>query len=438
MQTDKVTLQDLSILNRDEDLSVFHCLNFTSTNRGENYLHYILSKPLSTIADIQDTQLTIQELLLLLPKWQNIITNGTLMVVEKFFETAFNHYPQPANKINSFFYKLTNHADFSLSKYSLIHCIYFIKGMKQIQELLNNSKSKKNIFWVDKLSFILNKPIVQEIIEIENEKAINDTSVLKYAYFFKHDFKFNIQELFVIFEQLDAYLSLAKACKKYQLNFPTIINTDYPFIEAEDLFHILLPKPTGYNISLNDKHNFLFLTGANMAGKSTFIKAIGISVYLAQIGMGVPAKSMKLSLFDGLLSNIQVADNIAKGESYFYNEVQRIKSTIEKITNGKKWLILIDELFKGTNVQDAMKCSSIVIEGLHKSINAIFILSTHLYEIADELKKHNNILFKYFETISNNEQLIFNYQLKEGVSNDRLGYLILKREGVLDLLEKLK
>jgi len=62
----------------------------------------------------------------------------------------------------------------------------------------------------------------------------------------------------------------------------------------------------------------------------------------------------------------------------------------------EKWLVLIDELFKGTNVQDAMKCSSAVIKGLIKIRNSIFILSTHLYEIADDLKTHSNISFKYF------------------------------------------
>ena len=83
-------------------------------------------------------------------------------------------------------------------------------------------------------------------------------------------------------------------------------------------------------------------------------------LFLAHLGMGVPANKMKLTLFDGLLSNINVVDNIAKGESYFFNEVQRIrKHTPEKINDEKKWLVLIDELFKGTNVQDAMKCSSV-------------------------------------------------------------------------------
>ncbi|MBA3673545.1 MAG: DNA mismatch repair protein MutS, partial [Chitinophagaceae bacterium] len=155
------------------------------------------------------------------------------------------------------------------------------------------------------------------------------------------------------------------------------------------------------------------------------------------IGMGVPAKAMQLTLFDGLLSNINVVDNIAKGESYFYNEVQRIKDTILKINDGRKWLILIDELFKGTNVQDAMKCSTVVIEGLIKVKQSLFILSTHLYEIGEALKGHKNICFKYFETTVDDEQLKFSYQLKEGISNDRLGYLILKREKVIELLERL-
>ena len=174
-----------------------------------------------------------------------------------------------------------------------------------------------------------------------------------------------------------------------------------------------------------------------MGGKSTFIKAVGVSVYLAHTGMGVPAKQMQLSLFDGLLSNINVVDNIMQGESYFFNEVQRIRKTIEKISDGRKWLILIDELFKGTNVKDAMKSSSTVIEGLLKIKNSLFILSTHLYEIGEDLKKYSNIQFNYFETSVVNEQLYFSYQLKDGISNDRLGYLILKREGVVEMLERL-
>jgi DNA mismatch repair protein MutS len=230
---------------------------------------------------------------------------------------------------------------------------------------------------------------------------------------------------------------MASACKKYNLCFPQFVAADEPIINATQLFHPLLHTPVAYDVVLRQQDNFLFLTGANMGGKSTFIKAVGVAVFLAHTGMGVPAQTMQLTLFNGLLSNINVVDNIMQGESYFFNEVQRIRKTIEKITDGKKWLILIDELFKGTNVQDAMKCSSTVIEGMLKIKNSLFILSTHLYEIGEGLKKYPNIQFKYFETAVLNDQLYFSYQLKDGISNDRLGYLILKREGVVDMLEKL-
>jgi DNA mismatch repair ATPase MutS len=227
------------------------------------------------------------------------------------------------------------------------------------------------------------------------------------------------------------------AVKTYHLQFPTFIESEQPHFEAEGLYHLLLQQPVAYDILMHPEQNFLFLTGANMAGKSTLIKAIGSSAFLAHIGMGVAAKHMRITLFDGLLTNINVADNIVKGESYFFNEVQRVKNTIYKINDGKKWLVLIDELFKGTNVQDAMKCSLAVIKGLIKIKNSLFILSTHLYEIGEELKPYSNIAFKYFETTVTDDQLEFSYQLKEGVSDDRIGYVILRREKVVEMLDKL-
>ena len=230
---------------------------------------------------------------------------------------------------------------------------------------------------------------------------------------------------------------MAVAVKTYNLSFPQFIEEERPVVDAKGLYHILLQKPVAYDLHMDPEHNFVFLTGANMAGKSTLIKAVGSAVFLAHVGMGVPAENMQLTLFDGLLSNINVEDNIAKGESYFFNEVQRVKNTVEKINDGKKWLVLIDELFKGTNVQDAMKCSLTVIKGLIKIKNSLFILSTHLYEIGQELQDFSNIAFRYFETNVKDEQLEFSYQLKEGISNDRIGYVILKREKVVDMLEKL-
>jgi DNA mismatch repair protein MutS len=287
------------------------------------------------------------------------------------------------------------------------------------------------------VNMLLNKPVIRQMIQHDRKVKLAPAEILRFGAFLRKQFKSEMYELVDIYSRLDAYYSMAVACEKYRLHFPVFIESHDPVIEAKQMFHLLLPTPVAYDVELNRRTNFLFLTGANMAGKSTYIKAVGVAVYLAHIGMGVPAQSMQLSLFDGLLSNIQVIDNIIKGESYFFNEVQRIRSTIERISDGKKWLILIDELFKGTNVQDAMKCSTTVIEGMRKMNNALFILSTHLYEIGEGLRQYPNIQFRYFETHVEGDQLVFSYHLKEGISNDRLGYLILKKEGVVELLGKL-
>jgi DNA mismatch repair ATPase MutS len=111
---------------------------------------------------------------------------------------------------------------------------------------------------------------------------------------------------------------------------------------------------------------------------------------------------------------------------------------VVRINDNRRWLVLIDELFKGTNIQDAMKCSTTVIRGLINMRHALFVLSTHLYEIGEDLRQYPNITFKYFETRITDNSLEFSYQLKDGISNDRLGYLILQREGVVELLDSLK
>lgn len=437
MQIDKTTLADLSIFHSEEELSVVHFLDHTQTSGGREYLYDMVSKPLATVEAIHNNQQIIRELMQVADRWPASITNGTVMVIARFYESQINKYPTQPNTINSFTYKLFNAPDFSLTRYTITHCIDFIKGMTQLSSLLReNSSSNQLRIWSERIDMLLNKGIIPEMGTLSKDGLVN-WRMLTYAQFIRFHYKNQMFELIDLYSRIDAFLSLSIACKKYDFSFPEIGVSEQPYIEATGLYHPLLQTPTAYDIDMSRDKNFLFLTGANMAGKSTFIKAVGVSVYLAHLGMGVPATTMQLSLFDGLLSNINVVDNIIKGESYFFNEVQRIRNTIEKISDGRNWLILIDELFKGTNVQDAMKCSTTVIEGLRKMKNVLFILSTHLYEIGEPLQQYSNIQFRYFETSVQNEQLVFSYQLKEGISNDRLGYLILRREGVVELLEKL-
>ncbi len=437
METDITTLADLSVFNAEEEFSIFNKLNFTNTTNGKEQLKRNMGTPLQTLEQIRDIQDTVRCIEKELHHWPTLISNGTLMVVEQFFESVVDPIPAIPTRLSALSYRYLHAPDFSLVKYSTGHCFDFVKGMKALTEMFGNNNPKP-------LQNILNNAIQilahSALKHINNEVVYADyrlSKILSTAHFFRYKFKNKTLQLIAIYAQLDAWYSMAKSKQTYQLNFPEFIETDSPYLELKSLYHILLAKPVSYNLEMNGKTNFIFLTGANMAGKSTFIKSVGAAVYLAHAGMPVPAEKMKLGMFDGLLSNINVIDNLVKGESYFYNEVQRIKATIQRINNGKKWLILIDELFKGTNVQDAMKCSIAVVEGFIKKHNSIFILSTHLYEISDSLKQYNNIAFHYFETSIENDQLKFNYQLKPGISNDRLGYLILKQEGVVKMLNDL-
>jgi DNA mismatch repair ATPase MutS len=436
MLADKTTQTDLSIFHPDMEQSVFHYLNFTKTNAGREFLRELLSQPLRTIPAIENTQQTIRQLGEVIDQWPVSISNGTLMVLEKFYDTPIDKLPKNPGFIGGWYYRITSPTDYSITKYTIEHAIEFTNGMVNILLLIKDAESGFLKAWYERIKKLLQQEEISQLLSA-NKKHLTLEDVFYFGNFIRDRYKNSMLEMMDIYFRMDAYMSMAIAGKKWGLSFPVITESDEPMLEARGLFHILLPVPVPYDVRMNKSENFIFLTGANMAGKSTFIKAVGISAYLAHIGMGVPASEMKISLLDGILSNIQITDNLIRGESFFYTEVQRIKSTIEKINTGKKWLILIDELFKGTNQEDAVRCSAAVMEGLRKNENCMFIISTHLYEIGESLKRHATIQFHYFETSISEGELCFSYQLKPGISNDRLGYLILQKEGVLDLLNKL-
>jgi len=438
MQIDKTTFSDISIFHHEEEFSIFHKLNFTRTIGGKEWLRKFFSEPHNDLKKIKGTQKVIRTLMDHVQEWPTVISNGTVLMMDKFMDYALDPISENSGSFNNILYKWMHSEDYSMVKYSISHFADFYRGIKKISVLLDDLDLPANIkLYIDKISRVLREYPLQKLSETKPGSTFTTRQNLYYGHYLRGRYKTDTQELIDIYSRLDAWYSMAIAVKTFNLSFPEFIEQETPLVEAKGLYHLLLHNPVAYDMQMNPEHNFLFLTGANMAGKSTLIKSVGSAVFLAHIGMGVPAKEMKLTLFDGLLSNINVVDNIAKGESYFFNEVQRIKNTIEKINDGKKWLVLIDELFKGTNVQDAMKCSSVVIRGLIKMKNSLFILSTHLYEIGEELKMFPNISFKYFETDVIDDQLEFSYQLKEGISNDRIGYVILKREKVVEMLEKL-
>jgi DNA mismatch repair protein MutS len=438
MQIDRQSFNDISIFHQEEEFSIFHKLNFTRTTGGKEWLKRFFTEPHNSIDKIVGTQKIIRTFMEHVKQWPSSITNGTVLIMDKFLDYALDPINENPASLNNMLYKWLHSEDYSMIKYSVSHFSDFYRGLRQINELLEGLDLPLSIkLYTDKIGRSLNEEPLRRLSETEAGAKFSIRQNLYYAFHIRGRYRADTLELIETFSKLDAWYSMAVAVKKYNLSFPEFIEQDTALVDAKGLYHILLHDPVPYDLQMDPQHNFMFLTGANMAGKSTLIKSVGSAVFLAHLGMGVPAESMKLTLFDGLLSNINVEDNIARGESYFYNEVQRVKNTVEKINDGKKWLVLIDELFKGTNVQDAMKCSLTVVKGLIKIKNSLFILSTHLYEIGEELKKFPNISFRYFETNVDNDQLEFSYQLKEGVSNDRIGYVILKREKVVDMLERL-
>jgi DNA mismatch repair ATPase MutS len=424
-------------LDNNESIGLASHLDFCKTNGGKAQWMQLITNPLDTKYAIESRQSALQ--IFIAEKAfldQMKISNGTCLVIDQFYGSSFSPIPKQISLPGAYWYQFWNKTDYALIAYSVQHLLNFVQALDQWLKVFEGYAHNSVL---NTLIVPLKQKIADlDCLKINSNNLKNDPqTVLELGYFFYYQYKAQIKNLQAHFYVLDAYYSMATAIQEHQFIFPEWIDQLSPMIEFEGAVHPLVTNAVGNDLSLNDQAGFLFLTGANMAGKSTFIKTVGLLTYLAHIGMGVPAKKCKLTIFDGLITNLTTADNVLKGESYFFNEVQRIKHTITKVMDGKKYLVLIDELFKGTNIIDAMKCSTKVIEGLQALKQSFCILSTHLYEISEPLKVYPHIQFCYFETAVIGKTLLFNYTLKKGVSQDRLGYLILEREGVVDLIERI-
>lgn len=234
--------------------------------------------------------------------------------------------------------------------------------------------------------------------------------------------------------ELDCLFSMALAVYDNQLSFPAFIKRETPLIEIEGLYHPLVDSCVKNDFTLNDNSNLLFLTGPNMAGKSTYIKAVAVSVYLAHLGFGVPAEKMKLTEFDCLIASMTTADDITSGYSYFYNEVRRVREIGESLLSDSFQLVILDEPFKGTNIQDAFDANKRLINLLIKRNSALFLFSTHIIELMDSIKK-DSITCKFFKATEENTSFTYDYLLKPGISNQKLGVKIMEQENVFDLFE---
>lgn len=268
--------------------------------------------------------------------------------------------------------------------------------------------------------------------------CLSDLDVLILDHIFRIQLHDKFVNLLCALAELDCLIALAKFNIDFQLVFPEVTEGDstYPNIKLSELRHIVIDGCIPNSIRLSELQNIIFLTGPNMSGKSSFLKALGWAVFLAHLGMGVPAESMSLTVFDEIISDIDNTDNTAEGQSYFLSEVRRVKSIAEKVVSDRRVLVICDELFKGTNVIDASDCTHVVVEGFSKRKNSIFLIASHIHDVKMKVANAMTIGWFHFESSINNNAPVYSFRLKEGISDQRHGLLILRNEGVYDLLFK--
>ncbi|MBS1773586.1 MAG: hypothetical protein JST82_12065 [Bacteroidetes bacterium] len=439
MQNDKITLQDLSVFSAEEGGSVFELLDFTTTHAGREMLRRYIKTPPASLEQLIAQQDVVKYFSANGNVWPECISNGTLVMLEKFFESA-DSAAAPSGGLGMILgskaQKLINKTEYEAAQFSLSHISDFLKGCKALTELLSDSnlpsllKTELDIIQSD-----VAQRLTDEIIATNTDSSYKEIASLNYKA--RREMKNPILRLMHAYAKLDVWRSLAIASQKHNWSFPVLVPSAPPVFEVLGLYHPFLSQPVSYDITLNKDKNFLVLTGANMSGKTTFMRALGVASLLAHIGCGVPARQLKISFLQSIITNMHVEDSLVKGESYFFAEVKRMKQTAVQLSESGPNLVLMDELFKGTNVHDAYECTKAVIDGLIGHKEHILVLSTHLYEVAQHFNENPSISFYYFVTeMSNEEHFRFTYELRPGISNDRIGYKILQKEGVISLLNK--
>jgi DNA mismatch repair ATPase MutS len=172
-----------------------------------------------------------------------------------------------------------------------------------------------------------------------------------------------------------------------------------------------------------------------MAGMSTFMKAVSIAYYLAQMGFPVPVAKMTFTPVDGIFTSINVPDDISQGYSHFYAEVLRVKGIAEKVAEGLNLFIIFDELFKGTNVKDAYDATLAVTDAYASHRNCLYIISTHIVEVGPALsEKCGNVQFRFLSAQMDGNRLVYPYKLADGISADRHGMTIIMNERILETI----
>ena len=241
----------------------------------------------------------------------------------------------------------------------------------------------------------------------------------------------NIEKWFDTLGHIEALCSLSVLhFNEPQWSFPEITN-DYFFIEGKEVGHPLITKNKRVNNYIEIKHDgeLMVVTGSNMAGKSTYLRSVGVNVILAMAGAPVCATYFKVSHVQ-VISSMRITDNLAESTSTFYAELKKLKTIIEKVNAGEPVFILLDEILRGTNSLDRHTGSVALVKQLIKH-HAAAIIATHDLELAKIKDDYpDNIINYHFDVQVSNDELYFDYKLKPGVCNSLNASILMKKIGI--------
>jgi DNA mismatch repair ATPase MutS len=429
---DAQTLVDLEILESADGHSLFQQINYTISQGGEHILKKKLTQPFLTANQIKTEQQRIQKCIPVVEAWRSLIHERDIVAAELYLQSNI----QIVELENTFLVQLTakffrwQHPDYFHYLNSNILSLFDL--LKRLQQLLQQHHfllvQDTNAI-AQSVQHLNDKILLPNLHALENKKAFNtlyvDSLLRKPSYT-------TIKNILEWIYETDAIMAMAYACVQHHLHFPEIVNE--PVLSIKGLRHIMLKNAVVNNVTLTKQH-IMFVTGPNMAGKTTYLKANAQAVLFAHIGMGIPAESAQIGVLQNIFTFIGITDSISKGESYFQAEINRIKLLAECLQENKAVLCVIDEPFKGTNIKDALYCTLLFTELALKWHQSFFIIATHLTEIYEKLADNQGILFNYFETHQDNDTLKFDYVCKPGISEQRLGLNIFKQTGLPHLMQ---
>jgi len=238
-----------------------------------------------------------------------------------------------------------------------------------------------------------------------------------------------VENWFEVIAFFDAQNSLANYIFNHPKHtFPIITETNFT-IEVKQLGHPLLneSKRVDNDFSINNQE-FFIITGANMAGKSTFLRTVSLSIVMANIGLPVCATKFEYTPIH-LITSMRTSDSLTDDESYFFSELKRLKFIVDAInpkTATKKYFIILDEILKGTNSKDKAIGSRKFVEKLVKS-NSTGIIATHDLSLCEITKELTQVKNYYFDAEIINDELYFDYTFKTGICQNMNASFLLKK-----------